>query len=95
MVELRWTTPEGTTTDTPKLQWRNRKADPWGCLTLWEDWQDVPFAVVPRPPVRALHPTWDDFKTAKQQGVVAGDGLPCPNDHDPDCGWPNCNCRRG
>lgn len=35
-----------------------------------------------------------EFKTAKQQGLVAGDGQPCPNDHDPDCRWPQCNCRR-
>jgi hypothetical protein len=40
-----------------------------------------------------LH-TLPAFKTAKQAGLVAGDGQPCPNDHDPDCRWPNCNCRR-
>ena len=34
------------------------------------------------------------FRTAKQQGLVAGDGEPCWNDHDPDCRWPDCNCRR-
>lgn len=41
-----------------------------------------------------MAPTWAEFKTAKQAGIVAGDGQPCPNDHDPDCRWPNCNCRR-
>lgn len=33
------------------------------------------------------------FRTAKQQGIVAGDGQLCPNDHDPDCRWPECLCR--
>jgi hypothetical protein len=37
--------------------------------------------------------SWVDFKSAKQAGIVAGDGKPCPNDHDPDCRWPNCRCR--
>ena len=31
--------------------------------------------------------------TAKAKGVIAGDGKTCPNDHDPSCGWPECNCR--
>lgn len=35
-----------------------------------------------------------EFKTAKQAGLVAGDGRPCPNNHDPDCRWPDCNCRQ-
>ena len=30
--------------------------------------------------------------TAKQNGQVAANGKPCPNDHDPECCWPNCNC---
>lgn len=42
---------------------------------------------------RALHPTRHEFKTAKQAGLLAGDGQPCNNDHDPDCRWPECNCR--
>ena len=50
MVELRWVLPPGTTTKPPTLQWRTRKADPCGLLTLWEDWQDVPTAVVPEVP---------------------------------------------
>ena len=33
------------------------------------------------------------FTTAKQKGLRAGDGELCPNDHDPDCRWPQCNCR--
>ncbi len=33
------------------------------------------------------------FQTALQAGAIAGDGKPCPNDHDPDCRWPQCNCR--
>ena len=32
------------------------------------------------------------FQTAKAAGIIAGDGLPCPNDHDPDCRWPDCLC---
>lgn len=31
--------------------------------------------------------------TCKQKGVIAGDGRPCPNDHDPDCRRPQCRCR--
>ena len=31
--------------------------------------------------------------TAKAKGLIAGDGQPCPNDHDPDCRWPQCLCR--
>jgi hypothetical protein len=31
--------------------------------------------------------------TAKAKGVIAGDGQPCPNDHDPHCAWPDCLCR--
>lgn len=26
--------------------------------------------------------------------LVAGDGMPCPNTHDPQCGWPDCMCRK-
>ena len=48
MVELRWKTPEGTTTKLPTLQWRNRAPDPWGRWTLWTDWQDAPTVVMPR-----------------------------------------------
>ena len=48
MVELRWTTPEGTTTKPATLQWRSRVADPWGKLTLWTDWQDVPTVAIPK-----------------------------------------------
>ena len=33
------------------------------------------------------------FMTAKQRGTIAGDGHLCPNDHDPDCRWPECRCR--
>jgi hypothetical protein len=43
---------------------------------------------------KRLPPKLPEFKTASQAGLVAGDGQPCPNDHDPDCRWPNCNCRR-
>lgn len=44
---------------------------------------------LPKPPVAAqLEPF-----TAKEKGVIAGDGQPCLNDHDPYCGWPNCLCR--
>jgi hypothetical protein len=43
MVELRWAVPEGTTTEAPRLQYRN-----WG---EWPaaagPWQDVPRVVVP------------------------------------------------
>jgi hypothetical protein len=39
-----------------------------------------------------VNPCAEPF-TAKAKGVVAGDGKPCPNDHDPECGWPDCNCR--
>lgn len=47
MVELRWTTPEGTTTKRPVLQWRCRQQNPWGEWTMWGDWQDVPTTVIP------------------------------------------------
>ena len=50
MIELRWTTPQGTTTKPPTLQWRSRVADPWGRLTLWDEWQDVPTVVLPKRP---------------------------------------------
>ena len=33
------------------------------------------------------------FTTAKQKGLRASDGELCPNDHDPDCRWPQCMCR--
>lgn len=36
-----------------------------------------------------------DAFTAKAKGVVAGDGQPRPNDHDPNCHWPDCLCRDG
>ena len=84
MVEMRWVTPPGTTTKAPTLQWRNRKADPWGGLTMWDDWRDVPTVVVP-----TKREPW----TAKEKGRLAGDGAACPNDHDPDCRWPQCMCR--
>lgn len=32
--------------------------------------------------------------TPLQRGEMAGDGKPCPNNHDPDCRWPQCNCRQ-
>lgn len=32
--------------------------------------------------------------TANEKGVIAGNGQPCPNNHDPDCLWPDCNCFR-
>jgi hypothetical protein len=63
MVDLRWVTPPGTTTKAPTLQWRSRKADPWGRLTLWDDWQDVPTAVVAPKPAdcnRGNKCPWDD-----------------------------------
>lgn len=47
MVELRWITPEGTTTKPPRLQWRSRAMDPWARWTLWTEWQDVPTVVTP------------------------------------------------
>ena len=31
--------------------------------------------------------------TALEKGLIAGDCRPCPNDHDPDCRWPQCVCR--
>lgn len=31
--------------------------------------------------------------TPMQRGELAGDGKPCPNNHDPDCRWPTCKCR--
>lgn len=34
------------------------------------------------------------FTTPYRRGEIAGDGKPCPNDHDPDCRWPQCNCRQ-
>lgn len=33
------------------------------------------------------------FTTPAQRGEIAGDGKPCNNNHDPDCRWPDCNCR--
>lgn len=50
---------------------------------------------MPRPDVLVRVPTpkrepW----TAKEKGLIAGDGKPCPNNHDPDCRWPQCNCRQ-
>ena len=47
MIELRWVVPPGTTTQPPRLQWRSRKADPWGQFTLWTDWTFVPTVVMP------------------------------------------------
>lgn len=35
-----------------------------------------------------------EFTTAAQKGLIAGDGKACPNDHDPDCRFPQCNCRQ-
>lgn len=91
MVELRWTVPAGTSTKPPKLQWRLLVAvDASGafCPGLPGEWRDVPFAVVPvQPQGRPI------FQTALQAGLMAGDGKPCHNDHDPDCRWPQCNCR--
>ena len=31
--------------------------------------------------------------TPAQRKELAGDGMPCLNNHDPDCRWPKCNCR--
>lgn len=46
MVELRWAVPEGTSTQAPRLQYRN-----WG---VWPsppgEWQDVPWVAVPTNP---------------------------------------------
>lgn len=47
MLELRWATPSGTTTQPPRLQWRSRKPYPWGQFTLWTDWTFVPTVVIP------------------------------------------------
>lgn len=47
MVEMRWVTPEGTTTTPKVLQWRSRMADPWGRFRLWSEWTDVPIVVLP------------------------------------------------
>ena len=97
MVELRWTVPEGTTTRPPVLQWRLLVAvDASGAFSPCPagDWRDVPTEVVPPLRAPALYPRWYEFKTAKQQGLMAGDGKPCLNDHDPDCRWPKCHCRR-
>ena len=73
MVELRWTTPEGTTTKPPKLQWRSRAADPWGRLTLWTEWQDVPTVLVPREPATWVCPNCgiDRFKAECPKGYGA------------------------
>lgn len=35
-----------------------------------------------------------EFVTAVQAGLLADDGRPCLNDHDPQCDWPRCNCRQ-
>lgn len=53
MIELRWTTLEGTNTEQPKLQWRIAVAvDASGafCPGIFGEWQDVPRVVVPRKP---------------------------------------------
>lgn len=53
MIELRWTTPEGTTTKQPTLQWRMSVAvDASGafCPGAPGAWQDVPTLVVPKLP---------------------------------------------
>ena len=54
MIELRWATPEGTTTKPPTLQWRHKFAPipSSGMLieTPWSEWQEVPTVVIPRPP---------------------------------------------
>ena len=43
MVELRWTVPEGTSTDAPRLQYRQCSQWP----AAWGEWTDVPTVVVP------------------------------------------------
>jgi hypothetical protein len=42
MIELRWAVPEGTTTERPRLQYRQRGEWP----AAWSDWFTVPYAVV-------------------------------------------------
>lgn len=56
---------------------------------------------VPRFPVMKAGDWCGDFAnrpiplfTPKKRGDLAGDGKPCPNDHDPECRWPQCNCRQ-
>lgn len=48
MVELRWTVPEGTTTERPRLQYRVRPTViMFGAPSGWSEWMDVPMVVVP------------------------------------------------
>lgn len=53
MVELRWTRPDGTTTQPDKLQWRVHLpvVDCGGnlCPGDWTEWQDVPLVLIPTP----------------------------------------------
>ena len=51
MIELRWTLPDGTTTDRPRLQYRLAIAvDANGafCPNPPGAWKDVPTVIVPR-----------------------------------------------
>ncbi len=54
MIELRWTTLEGTNTEKPKLQMRVLPGyiDASGAINVigseWSEWQDVPTVVVPK-----------------------------------------------
>lgn len=50
MIELRWTVPEGTTTERPRLQYR--VCPPVimvGSPSGWSEWMDVQTVVVPQP----------------------------------------------
>lgn len=42
--ELRWTVPDRTTTEAPRLQFRQLDMQRLG----WSDWLDVPVVVMPR-----------------------------------------------
>lgn len=46
MIELRWTVPDGTTAERPRLQYR--QCGQWPAA--WGEWQDVPTVVVPNEP---------------------------------------------
>lgn len=55
----------------------------------WQTWQLAWAAAM-----RRAHPFVPaNAMTPLKRGDLAGDGAPCPNDHDPTCQWPHCNCR--
>lgn len=50
VVELRWAVPAETTTQAPRLQYRQRPDEiRFGGGDPWTDWKDVPLVVVAQP----------------------------------------------